>query len=151
LGVFFGALLLFSPLPRSATAADRETLDEEHSYDSELSEVAQQVEIWAAAWSMRQVSDYLHCYSANFRADPVARLAWERRRRERVGGDRQELRVEIDQLTLRRLSNTRIEARFLQEYESPTYRDRVQKTLVFGREEEEWKIVEERQSGIVRR
>ena len=117
--------------PEAPTATDGES-------------VARAVEAWRAAWQAQDVDAYLGSYAAGFRpADGTSRDTWSDQRRERLGAPTF-IRVTLAFLDEPRIEGDTAEIRFLQSYESNTFRDRVAKTLVLTWEDGDWKILEER-------
>lgn len=97
---------------------------------------------WAKAWRNGNVNGYLRSYSKSFApSNGMNRKAWERQRRQRVGGKR----IQLD------LANVKIDftapnvalVTFDQSYKSSTYADEVFKYLVVEREGRQWKIAQE--------
>lgn len=110
--------------------------------DDEL--VRELVESWRAAWAGRDVDSYLACYSADFTpANGLQHDAWAAARRQNIS-TRSSIVVATHDLTLERLDDWRMKARFLQDYESGGYRETAQaKTLLLVRNESGWKIAGE--------
>ncbi len=116
---------------------------------SRPAEPAEQVASWARAWSERRVEDYLACYSEDFQpARGMGLGEWRALRRTRLKRPRfieldlADLEVEIESLNRARVS-------FSQTYRSDSYRDKVGKTLILSREDEVWRIVEERVDAVL--
>jgi len=134
-----------SPEPTLGAVPEPRTDDRENARDREriTAEIEKQISAWAAAWARRDVGAYLDSYSTSFKpANGSSRQAWIRSRRSRVGAEHPRS-VELSQITVK-IDGERAEARFVQAYTSPTYRDRVPKVLVLRLEKERWKILEER-------
>ncbi len=107
-------------------------------------DVAAAVRAWASAWSGQRVSAYLAAYSRDFQPpDGLTRAEWETQRRERLSRP-SFIRVTIAFLDSKPVGDDRTEVRFIQEYESNSFADKVTKTLVLVWEDGEWKILEER-------
>ncbi len=101
------------------------------------------VDEWARAWSEQRVDDYLDAYSARFTPDGgLDRAGWERRRRGRVLAP-QRIEVALALVELEELGADSSRVRFVQAYESDSYRDVVRKVLELEREADGWKIVRE--------
>ncbi len=107
-------------------------------------DVAATVRAWAGAWSEQRVDDYLAAYARGFQPpDGLARSEWEAQRRERLTRP-SFIKVTIAFLDSKQVGEDRTEVRFIQEYESNTFADKVTKTLVLVWEDGGWKILEER-------
>jgi hypothetical protein len=109
--------------------------------DVTLAEAA--VRSWAEAWSAQRVDDYLAAYSAEFA--PVGgpgRAEWMAQRRDRILRPGS-IRVTLGPLSQATAGADRVRVTFEQSYETPTYADKVLKTLELAWEEEGWKIVAE--------
>ena len=107
-------------------------------------EIERTVRAWAEAWSARDADAYLAFYGADFTPPGDGdRAAWETLRRDRVTRPRF-IRVALDQLRIELGDDDRARASFRQRYESNTFRGTDNKTLTLVRENDAWKIVEER-------
>ncbi len=101
------------------------------------------VELWAAAWSSRDVAAYLACYSGNFRpATDASRGAWEGQRRARILGARQ-IEIVLSDLQVSWLEVGDARVRFRQTYKSERFSDTTSKVLVLRKETDGWRIVTE--------
>lgn len=105
--------------------------------------VERAVYAWAEIWSQRDAAGYLSFYGKDFKVPGGReRAEWEAERTERV--TRPEfIKVELDRLKISLQGDT-AQATFMQSYASNTYRDRGRKTLVLEKQDDAWKIVEER-------
>jgi ketosteroid isomerase-like protein len=101
------------------------------------------VELWAAAWSSRDVAAYLACYSGDFRpASDASRRAWEGQRRARILGARQ-IEIVLSDLQVSWLEAGDVRVRFRQTYKSERFSDTTSKVLVLRKETDGWRIVTE--------
>jgi hypothetical protein len=99
---------------------------------------------WAAAWSEQRVDDYLDFYSSAFEPpDGLTRGEWNDQRRDRLTRPPW-IRLEVEAIEATAATEDRVLVTFDQSYETPTYRDRVRKTLELEREGEVWKIIASR-------
>lgn len=99
------------------------------------------VRAWAAAWSEQRVDEYLDFYSSAFEPpDGLTRGQWNDQRRDRLTRPPW-IRVEVEAIEATAVTEDRVTVTFDQSYETPTYRDRVRKTLELAREGEVWRIV----------
>ena len=98
---------------------------------------------WAAAWSARDVKAYLSHYSRRFKpSDGNTLERWKAVRRQRVSKP-ESIRVTLDQVEIK-VRGRHAEVRFVQDYQSDTYKVVDRKYLAFAQEGRRWKIVEER-------
>ncbi len=96
--------------------------------------------LWAKLWAARDTDRYLGLYSDSFRpVDGVPRQQWERTRRKRIGSAR-EIVIDITDLTIVQVSQTRAEATFLQHYMARGMSDRSRKHLTLEKVADQWKI-----------
>ncbi len=101
------------------------------------------VHAWATAWSERDVGAYLAFYSHAFRpAGGATREAWETRRRRRLTRP-SFIEVGIADLDITLLGQDGAQVTFRQTYRAERYQDKVLKTLVLARENDQWRIVRE--------
>lgn len=101
------------------------------------------VELWAAAWSSRDVAAYLACYSGYFRpAGDASRGAWEGQRRARILGARQ-IEIVLSDLQVSWLEAGDVRVSFRQTYKSERFSDTTSKVLVLRKETDGWRIVTE--------
>ncbi|MEK8033707.1 TolC family outer membrane protein [Ideonella sp. DXS29W] len=117
------------------------------SAPSPTSAVEQRVRDWAAAWVAKDVTRYLSFYADSF-ATGAATHGGDRRAQWRAGRERAlsrpgDISVQLNQLSARAVSPTRVEATFEQVYRSPTHRDTMRKTLVWELQAGQWRIVSE--------
>ncbi|MBF0382086.1 MAG: tetratricopeptide repeat protein [Magnetococcales bacterium] len=123
-------------------------IEEEQDGSDDVEAVEMAVEQWAAAWTSLNINDYLNSYSKKFR--PPAKFpnysAWVQNRK-RVIGKAKTIKVTYKGLNVTFLKKDLARAEFEQNYWSPNYKDKVNKTLTLARENGAWKIVWERSDG----
>ena len=107
-------------------------------------EARQVVERWARAWSERDVGSYLSLYGQSFAPEKgLSRQTWEKTRRQAIQR-RSSIQVTVNELRIEALSESRVAARFTQDYAADNYRESaVPKRLVLAREPAGWRIVAE--------
>ncbi|MBF0194766.1 MAG: tetratricopeptide repeat protein [Magnetococcales bacterium] len=142
-----GATQQYEPEEPQTTAAKPEEMAS-NDENIDMQDVEQAVEDWATAWTSLNINDYLSSYSKKFR--PPAKFpnysAWVQNRR-RVIGKAKTIKVTYNDLSVTFLNKDLARAEFEQNYWSPNYKDRVNKTLTLAREGGMWKIVWERSEG----
>jgi len=106
-------------------------------------QVERTLRAWVAAWSARDAEAYLSFYSREFKTPGKQDFAaWSADRKTRV--TRPEfIKVSIDNLKIT-LKGKTAQATFTQQYESNFLKDTGKKTLQLVREDNNWKIIEER-------
>ena len=129
----------------AAEAVDADDPEVSPTLESQLEyrDVLRAIEIWADAWSARDVEAYLASYAWDFRTpDGLDRAAWEALRSERLTTP-EWIRVETKEVRVERLEDDRVEATFLQTYAAPDYADRVRKALEMVERGGSWRITAE--------
>jgi hypothetical protein len=91
------------------------------------------------------VNGYLNQYSPNFTAGGMTRAQWVNLRTNRVKNPAKGISLSIDNVRTSQVGN-RMEATFNQIYDNQTYKDTVEKTLVFDNVGGKCRIVEEKVS-----
>ena len=105
-------------------------------------DVESAVKAWAAAWSARDMKNYLSSYGKQF--DPPgsqSRSAWEKEREARIVGKKQ-IKVTITDLSVD-VKGDKATARFHQAYSADTLSVASRKTLELARSQGRWVIVRE--------
>ena len=102
------------------------------------------INLWGAAWSEQNVPQYLSNYSADFLiTDSISRLEWEALRRDRLTRPRYiDIQILYEEMEL--IAKDTIDVLFSQSYRSNLYRDNTKKVLRIRREEQSWRIIEEK-------
>lgn len=92
-------------------------------------DIIRQVKSWAAAWSAKNYSDYAGFYAPTFTPDGgLNREDWAQLRRSRIS-TRDNISVDVQEVTVRMDGKDRAFADFRQVYQSNQYRDVTKKTL----------------------
>ena len=121
-------------LPATPAAAERE--------------VAEALRAWTAAWASRDIAAYLAFYAPEFEpADGASRAAWEAARK-RALGRAAEVRLALSNERFTAGGSSQVTAEFRQNYASATYRDEVDKTLVWKNAGGRWLIVDHHSSAV---
>ncbi len=106
-------------------------------------EVLKSVQAWAAAWSAKNVRDYLVAYQPDYKPEGMSREAWEKQRRERISKPGA-IEVELSEISISMQGDSRATVSFTQNYRSDQYRDSVLKTLQLEKVGDTWRIISER-------
>jgi len=123
-----------APAARSDSASGADTAAQQ--------DVESAVKAWAAAWSARDMKNYLSSYGKQF--DPPgsqSRSAWEKEREARIVGKKQ-IKVTITDLSVD-VKGDKATARFHQAYSADTLSVASRKTLELARSQGRWVIVRE--------
>ncbi|MDR3299960.1 MAG: tetratricopeptide repeat protein [Candidatus Accumulibacter sp.] len=109
------------------------------------SEIAGIVRDWAGAWSRKDVTAYLAFYASDFQTPNGMKLAkWEAERRQRIDKPGK-LQVNANNIKVSfSASGDTATARFRQQYTSATLKTQTNKTLVFVKSGNRWRIQQER-------
>lgn len=99
---------------------------------------------WAARWSAQDVEGYLSFYATDFTPGRGLSLnQWRAQRRQRLTRP-SFIKVGLSDVEVVFYGNEHAQVSFNQSYQSDTYRDRGQKTLLMKNVSGNWRIVEER-------
>lgn len=136
--------------PVATIAASAETAHQESSPQSKSKPAMDPkaaalatVHAWSTAWMAQDVAAYLSHYDADFKVPGNGdRSAWEAQRHERLTRPAF-IKLELSQVKVDLDGDTAV-VRFLQRYESNTFKGNDRKTLTLAWRGGEWKIVEEK-------
>lgn len=111
--------------------------------------IIQTVNAWAKAWSQQNFTTYISAYAADF---PPGRSheIWRSLRKERVM-QKAWIQLQVISPNVQLLGGGRAHVSFIQTYQSPTYSDRVKKTLTLQQTNTGWRIVREASSPLERK
>lgn len=102
------------------------------------------VEDWAAAWSKKDVNQYLAYYARDFVLPArQSRSAWEAERRKRIDKPGN-IQIRVDDIDITMESSDRAIVRFRQHYQAPWLKSSSNKTLVLVKHNDRWQIKQER-------
>ncbi len=107
-------------------------------------EILMTLQNWASAWSAQQVDRYLSFYAAEFRpAKGMSRSRWAEQRRLRLRRPAW-VKITLNDFQIQPVGEGLARVRFLQHYQSNTYRDRTRKEIMLKSSPEGWHILLER-------
>jgi tetratricopeptide (TPR) repeat protein len=110
--------------------------------DSGARDVEAAVQAWAAAWSAKNMADYLAAYGKDFATpDKQSRKAWEEERRARIQG-KSSISVKVSDLQIK-VDGDKAVARFRQAYNADSLSVSGRKRLNFQKVSGRWLIVNE--------
>lgn len=102
------------------------------------------LESWKNAWQSADVESYLAAYSTQFiPANGQSLSVWKTQRSTSLIKP-QFIYLKINNPVIERLHDGRLQITFIQHFTSNIYKDTVRKALIMARENERWKIREER-------
>lgn len=105
--------------------------------------VSEHLKGWAEAWSAQDVDDYLRAYVAGYKPNnTTSHKQWADQRRSRLTRPTF-IKVELTDIEVTMLSESRAEATFRQSYRSDRYRDVERKRVSLMRRSSGWKILAE--------
>jgi Flp pilus assembly protein TadD/ketosteroid isomerase-like protein len=106
-------------------------------------EVTRAVELWAAAWSRKDVKAYLAAYARDFKTPAgESRSQWDAERQKRINKPGA-IQVSIENLRIAVDGDTAT-AKFRQHYKSATLKTSSNKVLQLGKRDGKWLILQER-------
>ena len=120
----------------------------EPPFDKEAArkEVRTAVNSWANAWSAKDADNYVKSYSAKFvPPNKLSRSKWQEQRRIRLSKPRY-IKVILDNVRIEILSQDLAMVRFVQTYQSDSYKDQVNKQLLLNKVDGAWLISKEESS-----
>ena len=138
--------------PEPGMEPDAYESSDDDLFDAEVNAVTTAVEddlretidLWGAAWSEQNVTQYLANYSTDFRTpNGQSRRQWETLRRSRLTRPRY-INIDIDYQRFEFVETNVVDAFFRQSYRSNTYSDLTDKVLRMRKEGSDWKILIER-------
>lgn len=132
-----------APAPAPAVPAPAEAVANTAPAAGDDQAILEVVNAWAQAWSMQDPKTYLSFYADDFKPEGgVSRAAWEAQRRERLTAP-SHISVTVLEPRISRVDAHRVDVRFVQDYSSGSFSDRVDKTLELSDRSGAWKIVRE--------
>ncbi|MDP4030249.1 MAG: efflux transporter outer membrane subunit [Gallionella sp.] len=109
----------------------------------QAADVLQSVRSWAAAWSNKDVRDYLAAYTPDFKQSGMNHAAWKTRRTKLVGAAKT-IEVTLSGISVSVHDSSHATVSFAQSYRSDTLHSQVEKTLQLTKQSDRWLIAEER-------
>ncbi len=126
----------------AATSEESPSVSKQHP---ELdNDILQTLKGWASAWSAQEVNLYLSFYAPEFRpAKGMSRGRWEQQRSVRLRRPAW-VKVNLNSFQVQPAESGLARVRFLQHYQSDTYRDKTWKEVLLKSSPEGWRIMSER-------
>jgi tetratricopeptide (TPR) repeat protein len=106
-------------------------------------EITRAIELWAAAWSRKDVKTYLAAYASDFKTPAgESRSAWDAERQKRINKPGA-IQVSVENLRIS-IDGDTATAKFRQNYKSATLKTSSNKVLQLGKRDGKWLILQER-------
>lgn len=105
-------------------------------------DVLQSVRGWAAAWSNKNVRDYLAAYTPDFKQNGMNNDAWKKRSTRLISAPKV-IKVVLSHVSVSVHDNSHATVSFEQDYRSDTLHSQVNKTLQLIKQSDRWLIAEE--------
>jgi hypothetical protein len=111
--------------------------------ESVKNELKETIDLWGAAWSDKNVPQYLSNYSQDFQIPgKLNRKEWEKLRRTRLNRPRY-ISLDVDYEKFEFVETNVVDVYFEQSYRSNTFSDVTSKVLRLRKEDHAWKILAE--------
>ena len=110
--------------------------------DPQGTQVERSVKDWAAAWSARNVQDYLAAYVPGYKPEGMSHDAWKEQRIERISKP-QNIEVMLSDINSSLQDDSHATVSLTQSYRSDSYHAKTKKTLRMVRQSDRWLIAEE--------
>ncbi len=110
----------------------------------EILSVKERLEQWRAAWANQDIQSYLNFYHRKefVPKDGLSYSVWEESRHRSLKRPKY-IKIEFDDVQIVQLDKNLVRARFLQKYESNSFKDSVYKVVLWQLDGKQWKIVQE--------
>lgn len=106
-------------------------------------ELRETIDLWGAAWSDKNVPQYLSNYSEDFQIPgKLNRKEWEKLRHTRLNRPRH-ISLDVDYEKFEFVETNVVDVYFVQSYKSNTFSDVANKVLRLRKEDHAWKILSE--------
>lgn len=106
------------------------------------------LQAWAAAWSAKNVHDYLAAYTPDYAPQGLSREKWEKQRLDRISRAKV-IEVALSDTSVSMQDDDHAMVTLTQNYRSDAYHDSVQKTLSLVRQDGHWLIAAEQAGKLV--
>lgn len=111
-------------------------------YVSALDDIKTFITSWKKAWEEKDLETYIGCYDNGFLSRGMDLKAWEQHR-ERLNQKYLSIRVDLTDLSIVQVSNSKAKVSFKQDYQADGYHDFGLKNLLLIKRGENWKIQKE--------
>jgi ketosteroid isomerase-like protein len=97
---------------------------------------------WATAWANKDVPGYYSHYTNSYQGALRSHAAWQKQRADYIKS-KKTISLDISDVQVTTVSETKAQATFKQNYTSDSYSDKTSKTLVFAKVGDAWLIEKE--------
>lgn len=112
-------------------------------------EVMATVKGWADSWSRQDLGNYFSFYSHNYRPElGRSQDEWRDMRSSRISRP-EWIRLDVDDIRVRKIGKDRIQVKLRQSYRSDYYQDQILKSINLIKEDGQWRILMERSLGMI--
>ena len=111
-------------------------------------QIIQTISDWARAWSNKDIKHYINAYTRYYRGRKSNHRDWVKHinnRFQQAG----KIDVSISNIHIKSRNAQRVLIDFEQAYKSPTYRDKIIKRIILTKQDNDWKISEERTVSVL--
>lgn len=123
--------------------AKKEQEDKKREQEKIKGSIAESIDSWASAWSAKDAAKYITFYGPEFTPPKkLTRSAWEAQRKVRLAKPRF-IRIGVSNMKISLLGDNHAKAEFRQKYESDTYKDEVNKSMILKKINDRWYITQE--------
>ncbi|MBF0154133.1 MAG: tetratricopeptide repeat protein [Magnetococcales bacterium] len=131
-------------IPYFLASPKRAQAPESVNQNQETQAVEKAIRSWAAAWSEKQLPQYLAAYAKDFRLPDgfTTREEWSRKRKHLVEKAKS-IHIGLDDLRVRMEGPGVAKVNFIQSYRSNKFNDVVHKSILMKKEGDTWKILQE--------
>ena len=136
---------LMSPQPgpeKEKTAETQQSFSKTILHDNSHEEIEAFINSWIDAWEKKDIKRYIASYDAKFESRNMNLDAWKRQK-EILNKRYKSIKIEISDLKITNVSDSKADVSFIQEYRSDSYMDRGEKNMVLIKEGKKWKIKKE--------
>ena len=128
---------------KSVSLDEKATIDAPKQLDR-VKAVTDAITQWTNSWSSKDVNGYIESYAPEFKPSKgLSRNAWEKGRKKRLSSPTF-IKITLSNISINFRGENLAKVSFEQEYQSDTYRDKVNKEITLKMIDNEWLITRER-------
>ena len=128
---------------KSVSLDEKATIDAPKQLDR-VKAVTDVITQWSNSWSTKDVNGYIESYAPEFKPSKgLSRNAWEEGRKKRLSSPTF-IKITLSNISINFRGENLAKVYFEQEYQSDTYRDKVNKEITLKMIDNEWLITRER-------
>ena len=128
---------------KPVSLTEKATIDAPKQLDR-VKAVTDAITQWTNSWSSKDVNGYIESYAPEFKPSKgLSRNAWEKGRKKRLSSPTF-IKITLSNISINFRGENLAKVSFEQEYQSDTYRDKVNKEITLKMIDNEWLITRER-------